>query len=138
MLQAGAGTWLPSQQATWVPMIIPEGTLASSGTGRFPATAVVVTPGYFDSLGIARIHGRTFTASDEPAGSPGVVIVNRTFVDLHWPEGDPIGRRLKYWWGPATSRTGSRSSVSWQTSWAGGATRRSRPTTLSHRFPNGH
>jgi predicted permease len=100
VLQAGAGTWLPSQQANWVPLVIPEGTVASSATGRFPATAVVVTPGYFESLGIARIQGRTFTARDGLAGTPGAVIVNRTFVDLHWPGRNPIGRRLKYWLGP--------------------------------------
>ncbi len=96
VMQAGAGTWLPSQQANWVPLVVPEGTVASSPTGRFPATAVVVTPGYFESLGIARIRGRTFTARDGLAGTPGVVIVNRTFVGLHWPGRDPIGRRLKY------------------------------------------
>lgn len=100
VLQAGAGTWLPSRQANWVPMILPERTVVSSETGRFPATAVVVTPGYFESLGIARIHGRTFTERDGVAGTPGVVIVNRTFVDLHWPGSDPTGRRLKYWMGP--------------------------------------
>lgn len=100
VLHAGAGTWLPSQQASWVPLIIPEGTVASSATGRFPATAVIVTPGYFDALGIARIQGRVFTARDGLAGSPGAVIVNRTFIDLHWPGRDPIGRRLKYWLGP--------------------------------------
>ncbi len=100
VLQAGAGTWLPSQQANWVPLIIPEGTVASSATGRFPATAVAVTPGYFESLGIARIQGRAFTERDGLAGTPAAVIVNRTFVDLHWPGRDPIGRRLKYWQGP--------------------------------------
>jgi predicted permease len=100
VLQAGAGTWLPSQQANWVPLIIPEETAASSAEGRFPATAVVVTPGYFESLGIARIQGRTFTARDGLAGAPGAVIVNRTFVGLHWPGRDPIGRRLKCWQGP--------------------------------------
>jgi predicted permease len=98
--QAGGGTWLPSQQANWVPMIIPERTVASSRTGRFPANAVVVTPGYFEALGITRVRGRTFTSRDGLAGTPGVVIVNRTFVTRHWPEGDPIGRRLKYWMGP--------------------------------------
>ena len=100
VLQAGAGTWLPSQRANWVPMIIPESTVVSSRTGRFPANAVVVMPGYFEVLGIARVRGRTFTSRDGLAGTPGVVIVNRTFVARHWPEGDPIGRRLKYWMGP--------------------------------------
>jgi putative ABC transport system permease protein len=107
VLQAGAGTWLPSQQANWVPSIVPEGTVAASAKGRFPATAVVVTPGYFESLGIARLRGRTFTSRDGLAGTPGVVIVNRRFVELHWPKGDPIGRRLKYLLARGTSRSGS-------------------------------
>ena len=97
---AGAGTRLPSQQANWVPMIIPERTVVRSASGRFPAHAVVATPGYFESLGIRRLHGRTFTPQDSRLDRPGSVIVNRTFAERHWPAGDPIGRRLKYWMGP--------------------------------------
>jgi predicted permease len=98
--QAGAGTRLPSHQANWVPMIIPENTMARSATGRFPAHAVVVTPGYFESLGIKRVHGRLFAPQDRGLDSPGSVIVNRTFVERHWPGADPLGHRLKYWLGP--------------------------------------
>lgn len=98
--QAGAGTRLPSQQANWVPMVVPEGTVAHSATGRFPVHAVVVTPGYFEALGIKRLRGRTFTPQDRDLDRPGKVIVNRTFARIHWPTGDPIGRRLKYWMGP--------------------------------------
>ena len=98
--EAAAGTRLPSQQANWVPMIIPEGTVAESANGRFSAHAVVVTPGYFESLGIRLMQGRTFTATDDRPGTVASVVVNRTFVEHHWPAGDPIGRRLKFWMGP--------------------------------------
>ncbi len=98
--EAAAGTRLPSQQANWVPMVIPEGTAAESANGRFSAHAVVVTPRYFESLGIRLLHGRTFTATDDRPGTVASVVVNHTFVERHWPAGDPIGRRLKYWMGP--------------------------------------
>ena len=97
---AAAGTRLPTQQANWVPGIIPEGTLAQSATGRFPAHAVVVTPGYFESLGIRLLQGRTFNSGEDGPDSSPSVVVNRTFVSQHWPTRDPIGRRLKFWFGP--------------------------------------
>ena len=98
--EAAAGTRLPSQQANWVPLVIPEGTVAESANGRFPAHAVVVTPGYFESLGIRLLQGRTFTATDDRPGTVASVVVNRTCVERHWPTGDPVGRRLRLWLGP--------------------------------------
>jgi putative ABC transport system permease protein len=97
---AAAGTRLPSQQANWVPAVIPENTVAHSPSGRFSAHAVVVTPGYFESLGIRLRQGRTFTAGDDRLDTVASVVINRTFAEQHWPTGDPIGRRLKLWLGP--------------------------------------
>jgi predicted permease len=54
----------------------------------------VVTPGYFEAMGIRLIEGRDFTPADDER-APGVTIVNETFARRHWPGLDPIGRRLR-------------------------------------------
>jgi putative ABC transport system permease protein len=53
----------------------------------------IVTPGWFDTLGL-RLQGRDFAASDD--GSRGhVVIVNETFARSTWQDGGALGRRLR-------------------------------------------
>lgn len=55
----------------------------------------VVSPGYFESLGIELRRGRGFRASDREDSEP-VAVVSRTFVKEIWPEGDPVGRRFRF------------------------------------------
>lgn len=52
-----------------------------------------VSPDYHRALGIPLLQGRRFTAAD--LGAPQVVMVNRTLVRRLWPEGDPVGQRLR-------------------------------------------
>jgi putative ABC transport system permease protein len=55
-----------------------------------------VTPDYFRTLGIALKRGREFTARDNAAGSPPVMMVNETLARRLWPDGtNPIGLHLK-------------------------------------------
>ncbi len=49
-----------------------------------------VSPGYFDTLGIARRQGRDFTAADT-VGTPPVAVVNETFVRRYLSGRTPIG-----------------------------------------------
>lgn len=51
-----------------------------------------VTPGYFETLRIARLEGRTFTDADR-RGEP-VAIVNRTLAHRLWPDQSALGKRL--------------------------------------------
>jgi predicted permease len=53
----------------------------------------VVTPGYFQTLGIPLLAGRDFTPEDR-AGAPAVAIVNETFADRVWPGSPAVGQRL--------------------------------------------
>jgi len=48
---------------------------------------------YFGAAGIPLLRGRFFTSADR-AGSPLVVIVNRTLAQTYWPGQDPIGKRI--------------------------------------------
>jgi predicted permease len=52
--------------------------------------AMVVSPGYFDTLGMAIRYGRAFTNAD-PA-RPRVAIVNESMARRVWPGGSPLGR----------------------------------------------
>ncbi len=58
-----------------------------------------VTPEYFETLGIPVLRGRGLHASDRSTDVRAVV-VNEAFVRRHWPEGDPLGRRLVFGGGP--------------------------------------
>jgi len=53
----------------------------------------VVTPGFFEAMGITLVEGRAFTDADRD-GSPPVAIVNQTLAGQLWPGESPIGRRL--------------------------------------------
>lgn len=56
-----------------------------------------VEAGYFETLSIPLLRGRSFTDADD-ADAPRVVIVNETLAKKFWPGQDPIGKRVKQGW----------------------------------------
>ena len=52
-----------------------------------------VTPEFFTSLRIPIVQGRGVEDGDRH-GRPLVVVVSESFVQRHWPKGDPIGQRF--------------------------------------------
>ena len=54
----------------------------------------VVTPGYFEAMGIGLVRGRTLSRADR-AGTPPVAVVNRVMAERYWPGGDAVGRRFR-------------------------------------------
>jgi predicted permease len=54
---------------------------------------MVVTPGYFETMGIKVLSGRTFNESDG-ANSPWVVVINKAMADRFWPGTDAVGKRV--------------------------------------------
>ncbi len=62
--------------------------------GEEPSTTVsMVTPGYFDAMRVPLRAGRWFDERDD-AEAPAVAIVNETLARQHWPDGNPITRRV--------------------------------------------
>ena len=57
------------------------------------ASLMIASDDYFRAMDIPLIKGRFFAPSDS-LGSPGVVLVNRTFAARNWPEEDPVGQRV--------------------------------------------
>jgi putative ABC transport system permease protein len=61
----------------------------------YPTTrTVAVTPDFFKTLAIPSRSGRVFNSGDRPA-SLTVAVVNDQFVKEFFPQGDPIGRRIR-------------------------------------------
>jgi putative ABC transport system permease protein len=62
----------------------------------------VVTPGFFEAMGIRLVAGRQFT-DDDRQGTQRVVIVNRAFVRRFFPDSDPLTGSFAYGY-PAVDR----------------------------------
>lgn len=95
----GAASLLPLTGAPPTVRLTTDGGPAPSG----PALEVgyrVVDPGYFDALRIPILEGRPFSDADR-ADAPAVVIVNRELARQLWPEGSPVGKRLRLGSNPA-------------------------------------
>ena len=60
---------------------------------RRPAFFKIVSPSYFDALGIKLLAGRVLSDNDT-AGAPPVALINETLARREFPDEDPIGRRI--------------------------------------------
>jgi predicted permease len=66
--------------------------------GQWPVADIrSVDEGYFPALGIPLKRGRLPAASDAPS-SPPAVVINETMARQLWPDGDPIGARVRVNW----------------------------------------
>jgi putative ABC transport system permease protein len=89
---AGVISLLPLQASGFNGAAVPEGRTYPRGQEPL-AEYRVVTPGYFEALGIPVLRGRALVQSDLSADAP-VALVNETLARAFWPSADPIGRRL--------------------------------------------
>jgi predicted permease len=55
------------------------------------AIGAVAEPGYFETLSIPLLHGRTFTEHDNSPKSAPVAVINRSLAQQYFPGEDPIG-----------------------------------------------
>jgi len=65
----------------------------SSDKAEVPCNYNVVSPDYFQTLGIPLVSGRDFTPRDD-AGTPGAAIINETFARQFFPNENPLGKRI--------------------------------------------
>ena len=77
-----------------------DGRVAEPGETRPIVTSIGVSERYFETIGVDLVQGRTFTRDDGLPGSE-VAIVNQRFVELHLPEGEALGRRIRFAGGPS-------------------------------------
>ncbi len=55
----------------------------------------VVMPGYFETMRLPILRGRTIAIKDD-ARAPGVVVINERAARQYWPGQDPIGKRITF------------------------------------------
>jgi putative ABC transport system permease protein len=67
-----------------------------------------ITPGFFRTMGIPQVSGRDFSPADTESAQP-VAIVSEELVRQQFPEGDPLGRRLRI----NVDHASGRSDVEW-------------------------
>lgn len=89
----GATTNIPFGTNRSDSVAFPEGWTPSAGQSFVSPDQIRAAPGYFESMGIPAIAGRTFDGS-EVEGSEPVVIVDERLAERFWPGRDAVGRYL--------------------------------------------
>jgi putative ABC transport system permease protein len=92
---AGAGVVLPMEGGGWTQSFQIEGYQPPSGGASPWGDFRVVTPGYFEALGIVLRRGRGFEETDMASGRP-VAVVDEVLAQQYWPGQDPIGKRVGF------------------------------------------
>lgn len=75
--------------------IFAEGYQMQPGESIISPLSLSVAPGYFETMGISLLRGRTFAPRDNET-APLVVIVDERLARHFWPDSDPVGRRMYF------------------------------------------
>ena len=86
---ASAGIHLPYERWMNIPAPVPQPDPRRPGMSNLN----YVAPGYFETLGIPLLRGRTFTSADTASAQP-VAIANRAFVERYLTGREPVGASL--------------------------------------------
>jgi len=99
---------LPGVQSVGATSILPLSGVSAPPSnfeieGRAPAPGQVpphgdrwaVTADYFQTMQIPLLRGRAFTESDQAESQP-VAIIDESMARQHWPDENPIGKRLSF------------------------------------------
>jgi putative ABC transport system permease protein len=83
-----------------MPLLANSGIMTIEGRPPTPGPQIeypreIVSPGYFETLGVTLVAGRTFTEQDH-ADATLVTVVNETFARDAWPGQEPLGRRVRF------------------------------------------
>jgi predicted permease len=90
---AGATNMIPLGTDHNDSVIFAEGHQMRPGESVISPLNIVATPGYFETMGIPIVKGRSFEERDDES-SLRVAIVDERLAQHFWPDSDPIGRRL--------------------------------------------
>ena len=93
VLRAGATDIIPLGGQHDDSVILAEGYQMQPGESLVSPLNMDVTPGYFETMGIPIVQGRSFDERDNET-SPKVVIVDERLAAHFWPNRNPLGRRM--------------------------------------------
>ena len=94
-VRAGAlALLLPLSERSWELGILPD-NVPYDRTRSESVLYNIITPGYFEAMGVPLLQGRSFGAGDRD-GAPLVAIIDETMADKFWPGADPIGKRISF------------------------------------------
>jgi putative ABC transport system permease protein len=91
---ASAINHLPLGGDVWTVPFLVEGRPAPAPGEKQGAVYRIIRPDYFRTMGATLLNGRDFTTHDNDT-SPPVVIINEPFARRHWPNEDPLGKRIR-------------------------------------------
>jgi putative ABC transport system permease protein len=88
----GLGSNIPTQNPNWMAnVLVPGEEEGDPGRG---VHSFVVAPGFFETLRVSIVRGRSFTEADQLGGTQ-VVVVNQAFVDEHLKGSGGIGEFIR-------------------------------------------
>src|SRR5205823_6102880 len=91
---AGLGHHVPLGLMSSATNVAIEGVTPPEGERDIRISSTIIGDGYFNTLRIPILRGRSFDNHDT-ADSPKVVIVNEAMAEKYWPGRDPLGRRIE-------------------------------------------
>lgn len=92
IIAVGAVNDLPLRGQGGIALAVsPVGAPQRSADATPFARYLIASGGYFKTMGIALLRGRTFTAADDSL-APAVAVINETMARICWPNADPIGK----------------------------------------------
>jgi predicted permease len=76
-------------------VILAEGYQMKPGESLISPLSITVTPGYFETLSIPIVQGRSFTDHDNET-APHAIIVDERLARHFWPNRSPLGTRMYF------------------------------------------
>jgi predicted permease len=95
VMDAGLVSAVPFSGTASNSVIAAEGYAMKQGESLLAPSQFIASPGYFESMRIPLVRGRTFDARDHSKGTP-VAVVDERLARRFWEGRDPIGRRLYF------------------------------------------
>lgn len=77
----------------WEPIVI-EGYVPRTARESIISNVRIVSPDYFQTMGVPLVQGRLFDEHDRK-GEMETVIVDEALVERFWPNENPLGKRMK-------------------------------------------
>ena len=93
VVNAAISTQLPFTGNNSSSVILPEGYVPPAGESLLSPLQSWVSPGYFETLGIPLVRGRTFTEADNREGRR-LIIIDEWLARRYYQDESPIGKRM--------------------------------------------